>query len=239
MSEKLRRCRKELTAAIDRAFEGISHSQECPSQQKLDLDTSPSSFTIQMNKLLCRRYPSTTSYVGQFAPVSCAPENENPVFVPNHIPVNMKPHTLCPKRKPLTSKENVLIHSSIFVPERQFLRATGDGESWRKESLSIKDTSSFLRHLQAPCSPWSQWFPKHISRFPLHLSVLLLGPQLLCPISPTHTCVPASPFNPNSQLSCHHPCIPLLSSLLCQNKPGSWYPQDMKDLMQCFQCPCL
>ncbi|XP_051842683.1 uncharacterized protein C3orf62 homolog [Antechinus flavipes] len=144
MSEKLRRCRKELTAAIDRAFEGISHSQECPSQQKPDLDTSPSSFTIQMNKLLCRRYPSTTSYVGQFAPVSCAPENENPVFVPNHIPVNMKPHTLCPKRKPLTSKENVLIHSSIFVPERQFLRATGDGESWRKESLR-KDVDRYLK----------------------------------------------------------------------------------------------
>ncbi|XP_068951827.1 uncharacterized protein C3orf62 homolog isoform X2 [Petaurus breviceps papuanus] len=139
MSEKLRRCRKELTAAIDRAFEGISHSQECPSQQKPDLDTSPSSFTIQMNKLLCRRYPSTTSYLGQFAP-----ENENPVFVPNHIPVNMKPHTLCPKRKPLTSKENVLIHSSIFVPERQFLRATGDGESWRKESLR-KDVDRYLK----------------------------------------------------------------------------------------------
>lgn len=132
MSEKLRRCRKELTAAIDRAFEGVRHSQECTGQQRLD---APSLTSLPVHRLLCRNplaaCPSATPFPG----VSCAPENENPAFAPHHVPVNAKPQPLYPKRKPLASKENVLMHSSISARERQFWRATGDGENWRKESL--------------------------------------------------------------------------------------------------------
>ncbi|XP_037706668.1 uncharacterized protein C3orf62 homolog [Choloepus didactylus] len=136
MSEKLRRCRKELTAAIERAFEGVSHSQECTGQQRQELDATPLSFPFPVHKLLCRRHPlATCSSAAPFAPVPCAPENESPALAPNHAPINAKPHALCPQRKPLTSKENVLMHSSVLVPERQFWRAAGDGENWRKENL--------------------------------------------------------------------------------------------------------
>lgn len=138
MSEKLRRCRKELTAAIDRAFEGVSHSKECSGQQRLEQDTAPLSFPLSVHRLLCRRHPlaaCSSSSLAPFAPVPCAPETESPAFAPNHAPMNAKPHALYAKRKPLASKENVLTHSSILAPERQFWRATGDGENWRKDSL--------------------------------------------------------------------------------------------------------
>lgn len=137
MSEKLRRCRKELTAAIDRAFEGVSHSQECSGRPRLELDAAPLSLPLPVHRLLCRRHPQAacSSSAAPFLPVPCAPENESPAFAPNHAPVNAKPQASCPKRKPLTSKENVLMHSSILAPERQFWRAAGDGENWRKDSL--------------------------------------------------------------------------------------------------------
>ncbi|KAM9592486.1 uncharacterized protein C3orf62 homolog [Trichechus inunguis] len=137
MSEKLRRCRKELTAAIDRAFEGVSHSQECSGPQRPELDAPQHSFPLPVHQLLCRRHPLAACAAAPFAPVPvpCAAENESPAFASNHAPVNAKPHAFCPQRKPLTSKENVLMHSSILAPERQFWRAAGDGENWRKESL--------------------------------------------------------------------------------------------------------
>ena len=62
-------------------------------------------------------------------------ENENVAFAPNYAPVNAKPQALCPKRNPLSSKENILVRSSILAPERQFWRAAGDGENWKKDSL--------------------------------------------------------------------------------------------------------
>lgn len=130
MSEKLRRCRKELTAAIDRAFEGVRHSQECTGPQRLD---APSLTSLPVHRLLCRNPLATCPSAAPGA--SCAPENENLAFAPHHVPVNAKPQPLYPKRKPLTSKENVLTHSSILARERQFWRAAGDGENWRKESL--------------------------------------------------------------------------------------------------------
>ncbi|KAB1264225.1 uncharacterized protein Cadr_000020337 [Camelus dromedarius] len=145
MSEKLRRCRKELTAAIDRAFEGVSHSQECSGRQRLELDTAPLSSPLPAHRLLCRRHPlAACSSAAPSSPFPCAPENGSPTFAPNHGPVNAKPHTFCPQRKPLTSKENILMHSSILAPERQFWRAAGDGENWKKDSLR-KDTEKDLK----------------------------------------------------------------------------------------------
>ncbi|KAM6169839.1 uncharacterized protein C3orf62 homolog [Rhynchocyon petersi] len=136
MSEKLRRCRKELTAAIDRAFEGVRYSQEGPGVQWPD--TAPS-FPFPVPKL-CQRYPQAQ------AAAPCVPgaaENESPGFA-GHAPITAKPHALCPQRKPLISKENLAMHPSILAPERQFWKATGDWENWRKESLR-KDMEKDLK----------------------------------------------------------------------------------------------
>lgn len=134
MSEKLRRCRKELTAAIDRAFEGVSHSRECPGRQRPEPDAAPLSFRRPVGGLLCRRNPlAACSAAAPFAPVLCVPENESPAFAPNPAPMSAKPHALCPQRKPLASKENVLLLPSILAPEGQFWRAAGDGDNWRKD----------------------------------------------------------------------------------------------------------
>lgn len=137
MSEKLRRCRKELTAAIDRAFEGVSRAQQSAGRQRLDADTAPPRrFPAAGRGPRCPRHPLAAAFsAAAFAPVPGAPETESPASAPNLAPVNAKPQALCPQRKPLTSKENVLMHSSILAPERQFWRAAGDGESWRKDSL--------------------------------------------------------------------------------------------------------
>uniref|UniRef100_A0A8C8RRU7 Chromosome 3 open reading frame 62 n=1 Tax=Pelusios castaneus TaxID=367368 RepID=A0A8C8RRU7_9SAUR len=137
MSEKLRRCRKELTAAIDRAFEDFTgpsrHSEDSIKQNSdLQTDTLP-----QMNRVIYRREPASilSSYLDQSASVSCAVEKENPVFIPNLLSVSIAQNPLCPKREPLTSKENTWLHPSIFVPDRQLPRALGDSERWRKGSL--------------------------------------------------------------------------------------------------------
>nr|XP_048280125.1 uncharacterized protein C3orf62 homolog [Myodes glareolus] len=141
MSEKLRRCRKELTAAIDRAFEGVRHSQECTGPQRLD---APSLASLPVHRLFCRNPLAACPSAASCAGASYAPENENPVFAPHHVPVNAKPLPLYSKRKPLTSKENVLMHSSILAREKQFWRAAGDGENWRKESLREDDSNMLL-----------------------------------------------------------------------------------------------
>nr|XP_017199306.2 uncharacterized protein C3orf62 homolog [Oryctolagus cuniculus]XP_051707599.1 uncharacterized protein C3orf62 homolog [Oryctolagus cuniculus] len=138
MSDKLRRCRKELAAAIDRAFEGVCHSQECAGPQRPPLP-------LPMHRLLCRRHPlAACSSAAAFTAVPCAPESESPALAPTHVSLGAKPHALCPKRKPLTSKENVLMQTSILAPERQLWRAAGDGENWRKES-SRKDVERELK----------------------------------------------------------------------------------------------
>ncbi|XP_026356620.2 uncharacterized protein C3orf62 homolog isoform X1 [Ursus arctos] len=172
MSEKLRRCRKELTAAIDRAFEGVSHSQECSGRQRLELDAAPPSFPLPVHRLVCRRHPLAACSSGApFIPAPCAPESESPAFAPNHAPVNAKPHALCPKRKPLTSKENVLMHSSVLAPERQFWRAPGDGENWRKDSLR-KDMEKDLKvDSNMPLSNSSQEVTKDLLDMIDHTSI--------------------------------------------------------------------
>uniref|UniRef100_A0A8C3RU27 Chromosome 3 open reading frame 62 n=1 Tax=Chelydra serpentina TaxID=8475 RepID=A0A8C3RU27_CHESE len=138
MSEKLRRCRKELTAAIDRAFEDLTapfcHSEDCINKHNSDLQTETPSSLPQMNRVSYRRDPTSilSSYLDQSATVSCVLEKKNPVFIPNLIPVSIAQNPLCPKREPLTSKENTWLCSSIFVPDRQLPRTLGDSERWRK-----------------------------------------------------------------------------------------------------------
>ncbi|KAM6160310.1 uncharacterized protein C3orf62 homolog [Erethizon dorsatum] len=108
MSEKLRRCRKELTAAIDRALEGVRRSQE----------PGPALGAMPGHALL-------------------RGGRESPAGAPPCGPVSAKPHPLCPQRKPLSSKENVLMHPSVW-------RAAGDGENWREKSLR-KDTEADVK----------------------------------------------------------------------------------------------
>ncbi|XP_021542581.1 uncharacterized protein C3orf62 homolog [Neomonachus schauinslandi] len=172
MSEKLRRCRKELTAAIDRAFEGVSHSQECSGRRRLELDAAPLPFPVPVHRLLGRRHPrAASSSAAPFIPVACAPENESPAFAPNHAPGNAQPLGLCPKRKPLTSKENLLMHSSVLAPERPFWRAAGDGENWRKDSLR-KDMEKDLKiDSNMPLSNSSQEITKDLLDMIDHTSI--------------------------------------------------------------------
>uniref|UniRef100_A0A674K7T9 Chromosome 3 open reading frame 62 n=1 Tax=Terrapene triunguis TaxID=2587831 RepID=A0A674K7T9_9SAUR len=147
MSEKLRRCRKELTAAIDRAFEDLTApfclSEDCINKQNSDLQTETPSSLPQMNRVSYRRDPTSTlsSYLNQSAAVSCVLEKKNPVFIPNLIPVSVAQNPLCPKREPLTSKENTWLRSSIFVSDRQLPRTLGDRERWRKGHARYKQHS--------------------------------------------------------------------------------------------------
>ncbi|XP_034633365.1 uncharacterized protein C3orf62 homolog [Trachemys scripta elegans] len=146
MSEKLRRCRKELTAAIDRAFEDLTApfclSEDCINKQNSDLQTETPSSLPQMNRVSYRRDPTSTlsSYLNQSAAVSCVLEKKNPVF----IPVSIAQNPLCPKREPLTSKENTWLRSSIFVSDRQLPRTLGDRERWRKGHAS-KDAERCMK----------------------------------------------------------------------------------------------
>ncbi|XP_036905626.1 uncharacterized protein C3orf62 homolog [Sturnira hondurensis] len=163
MSEKLRRCRKELTAAIDRAFEGVSRAQQSAGRQRLGADAAPRSFPAAGRGPRCPRHPlAAACSAAAFAPVPCAPETESPASAPNLAPVNAKPHALCPQRKPLTSKENVLMHSSILAPERQFWRAAGDGESWRKDSLRKETEKDSKVDPNVPLSSSSQEVTKDL-----------------------------------------------------------------------------
>ncbi|XP_055133049.2 uncharacterized protein C3orf62 homolog isoform X1 [Symphalangus syndactylus] len=172
MSEKLRRCRKELTAAIDRAFEGVSYSQECTGQQRLELSAAPLSSALPVPRLLCRRHPlAACSSAAPFAAVPCAPKNENPAFATNHAPVNAKPHALCPERKPLTSKENVLMHSSILAPERESWRTAGEGENWRKENLRKDMERDMKADSNMPLNNSSQEVTKYLLDMTDHTSI--------------------------------------------------------------------
>nr|XP_004399289.2 PREDICTED: uncharacterized protein C3orf62 homolog [Odobenus rosmarus divergens] len=172
MSEKLRRCRKELTAAIDRAFEGISHCQECSGRRRLEPDAAPLPFPLPGPRLLGRRHPrAAAASAAPCIPVPCALENESPAFAPNHAPGNAKPHASCPKRKPLTSKENVLMHSSVLAAERPFWRAAGDGEKWRKDGLR-KDMEKDLKiDSNMPLSNSSQEVTKDLLDMIDHTSI--------------------------------------------------------------------
>ncbi|XP_062977134.1 uncharacterized protein C3orf62 homolog [Elgaria multicarinata webbii] len=144
MSEKLSRCRKKLTAAIDRAMEDLS----------IPFPPSPDSTTDQNSDLLIIQ-PSTPPSVDLFnpkgepippnvccpqpsLPVSNAPEKENPLFRPNLIPVTVASNIPCTKREPLTSKENTWLHPPIFVADRQFFLNLEDSERWKKGHLISK-----------------------------------------------------------------------------------------------------
>lgn len=121
MSEKLRRCRQELTAAIDRAWEGVRLSQQ-GARRELDALALP----LPARGLLCRPHPLAAG--PSAAPF--APENEGPAAAPG----GAKPQAPCGPRKPLASKENVLGRAPGPAPDRPPW-SPADGESGRRDGL--------------------------------------------------------------------------------------------------------
>ncbi|CAI5767009.1 Hypothetical predicted protein [Podarcis lilfordi] len=145
MSEKLNRCRKELTAAIDRAVEDLlvpfPPSPDSTTDQNFDLQTAQPSSPLNAD-LFSEKGELTLStvYCPQSSlPVSSTPEKENPLFRPNLIPVTTASNIPCTKREPLTSKENTWLHPPIFMADRQFFISPEDSERWRKGHLSKPD----------------------------------------------------------------------------------------------------
>lgn len=142
MSEKLSRCRKELTAAIDRALEDLSvpfsPSPDNPTNQDCDLSTARP-LSPPVADLLGHKGETALPLIycpQQSLLVSSAPEKENPLLKPNVVPVTTTSHTTtCIKREPLSSKENTWLHPPIFMTDRQFLISLEDGERWRKGQL--------------------------------------------------------------------------------------------------------
>ncbi|XP_053154329.1 uncharacterized protein C3orf62 homolog isoform X1 [Hemicordylus capensis] len=143
MSEKLSRCRKELTAAIDRAMEDLSvpfhHSPDSTRDQNIGLQIAQPLTPPHADLISHKGDPtSPTVYCPQQSlPISSAPEKENPLIKQNVIPVTTVSNTPCTKREPLTSKENTWLHPPIFMADRQFFISLEDGE--RKGYLSKTD----------------------------------------------------------------------------------------------------
>ncbi|XP_060060631.1 uncharacterized protein C3orf62 homolog isoform X2 [Erinaceus europaeus] len=95
MSEKLRRCRKELTAAIDRALEGAGPAQEAP-----EPDAAP----------------------------------------PHRLP--RRPLALCPRRKPLASRENLPLRPAAAAAAERHLWRAGDVRKDAEKELKVDSNGS-------------------------------------------------------------------------------------------------
>ncbi|XP_070591913.1 LOW QUALITY PROTEIN: uncharacterized protein C3orf62 homolog [Erythrolamprus reginae] len=138
MSEKLSRCRKELTAAIDRAMEDLSipvlPSQDTISNQDTDLPvlqlSTPPNVDIFNSK---GEVISPPVYCPQ--PSSAvSPEKENLLLRSNLFPVTVTSTITCTKREPLMSKENTWLHAPIFMAEKQYFISLQESERWKKVS---------------------------------------------------------------------------------------------------------
>ncbi|XP_066469345.1 uncharacterized protein C3orf62 homolog [Tiliqua scincoides] len=169
MSEKLSRCRKELTAAIDRAVEDLSvlfhHSPDSATNQNFDVQTTQP-LTPPCVDLLSHKEEATPPAVcspQQSLPVSSAPEKENPFFRPNLTPVTSASNTPCTKREPLTSKENTCLHPPIFMADRQFFISLEDCERWRKGHLSKTDERPAKSEAGTAASDVRQETPKDLA----------------------------------------------------------------------------
>ncbi|XP_030062639.1 uncharacterized protein C3orf62 homolog [Microcaecilia unicolor] len=149
MSEKLRRCRRELTAAIDRAFEDIVASSFFNSQHG-HINKHPVGWPVcstisspKANQLVYRRNATmVTSCLNPPFPTCYSLENVKPALQVSHIPMNANQILECPKRRPLTSKENFFIYNSSCVPDRQPMKTPGISDSWRKENVRTDDRCS-------------------------------------------------------------------------------------------------
>ncbi|XP_069499139.1 uncharacterized protein C3orf62 homolog [Ambystoma mexicanum] len=173
MSEKLRRCRKELAAAIDRAFEDIVtpafvSTQDYSIQLIPECQTSPLNSSPKISQFLFGR-SSTSSYVPQSFPLCYSSENVYSTLLPSQLAVNVNRIAACPKRRPLASKENIIMNSSI--PDEQPIRTCGDSEKWKKLNLR-KDTDKHLKpDLDKPLSSYGQEITKDLLDIIEHTSI--------------------------------------------------------------------
>ncbi|KAJ1109194.1 hypothetical protein NDU88_006558 [Pleurodeles waltl] len=148
MSEKLRRCRKELAAALDRAFEDIvAPSFVSPQDYSIhviqECQTSPSTSSPKIGQLIFGRSSnSLSSYVSQPLPMCYSKENVYPTQLANPIAGNVNRAPACPKRRPLASKENMLTNSSSH--DCQPARASGESEKCKKLNTR-KETDVYLK----------------------------------------------------------------------------------------------
>ncbi|XP_048346637.1 uncharacterized protein C3orf62 homolog [Sphaerodactylus townsendi] len=121
MSEKLNRCRKELTAAIDRALEDLSvplhHSPDSTTNLDFDLLTVESLMPSSTELISHRGEPTLPTECFPHQPLtdSTVPEKENPLFKPNLTPLIITSNIPCSKREPLISKENTYLHPPVFM----------------------------------------------------------------------------------------------------------------------------
>ncbi|XP_077182197.1 uncharacterized protein C3orf62 homolog [Paroedura picta] len=136
MSEKLSRCRKELTAAIDRALEDLSiplhHSSDSTTNLDFDLLTVESLMASNEDQVSHKGQP-IACFPQQPLPDSSVPEKENPLK-PNFT-VLITPS----KREPLISKENTCLHSPLLMTDRQFFIGKTD-ERPAKPDTSVTAT---------------------------------------------------------------------------------------------------
>ncbi|XP_060094805.1 uncharacterized protein C3orf62 homolog [Heteronotia binoei] len=122
MSEKLSRCRKELTAAIDRALEELSvplpDSSDSTTNLTFDFLTVEA-LTASNEDLVSHKGEPIACFPQQPLSDSSVPEKENPLK-PNFTLLITTSNTPS-KREPLISKENTCLHPPVLTTDRQFL----------------------------------------------------------------------------------------------------------------------
>ncbi|XP_078517349.1 uncharacterized protein C3orf62 homolog isoform X1 [Lissotriton helveticus] len=175
MSEKLRRCRKELSAALDRAFEDIvAPSFVSPQDYSIhvvqECQTSPSTSSPKTGQLIFgRSSTSASSYVPQPLPVCYSKENVYPALFANPIAANVNRAPACQKRRPLASKENVLTNPSSH--DCQPIRASGDIEKCKKLNPRKETDRIVKQEVSKPQNAYSQEITKDLLDIIEHTSI--------------------------------------------------------------------
>ncbi|XP_005992740.2 uncharacterized protein C3orf62 [Latimeria chalumnae] len=150
MSEKLRQCRQDLAAALDRAFEDIivrpscSKSPDNSCDPKKERQRSPSPSLPNVNALIYKRCPPhfSSSYTKQPLLSPCSPSNGSLVFLPRQISADLN-NSLYSMRIPFANKENLIIHPCSLSVEDSCSRKTQcDSDVSMKENFR-KDTRSY------------------------------------------------------------------------------------------------
>ncbi|KAL8212255.1 UNVERIFIED_CONTAM: hypothetical protein K2H54_041386 [Gekko kuhli] len=122
MSEKLSRCRKELTAAIDRALEDLSVPLHYSSDNTTNLDSdllTVGSLTASNEELISHKGEPIACFPQQLLSDSSVPEKENPLKT--NFTLLITTSNTPSKREPLISKENTCLHPPVLMTDRQFL----------------------------------------------------------------------------------------------------------------------
>ncbi|XP_078517354.1 uncharacterized protein C3orf62 homolog isoform X2 [Lissotriton helveticus] len=191
MSEKLRRCRKELSAALDRAFEDIvAPSFVSPQDYSIhvvqECQTSPSTSSPKTGQLIFgRSSTSASSYVPQPLPVCYSKENVYPALFANPIAANVNRAPACQKRRPLASKENVLTNPSSH--DCQPIRASGDIEKCKKLNPRKETDRIVKQEVSKPQNAYSQEITKDLLDI-IVISLKCINSNCVIPSLPSIMC---------------------------------------------------